>query len=69
MMCCISAGSTHEGMKWLPSAAVAGAVLLKQGNPQMNATTNVLGVLIKTGSTEVKECLNLLCHLFPFVYI
>jgi hypothetical protein len=48
MTCC-----TNEAVKWLPSAAVAGSVLLKQRNPQMNATASVLGVLIKTGSTEV----------------
>lgn len=53
MTCCISTGSTNEAVKWLPSAAVAGSVLLKQRNPQMNATASVLGVLIKTGSTEV----------------
>ena len=28
MTCCISTGSTNEGVKWLPSAAVAGSVLL-----------------------------------------
>ena len=49
----ISTGSTNEAVKWLPSAAVAGSVLLKQQNPQMNATASVLGVLVKTGSTEV----------------
>ena len=53
MTCCISSGSTSEAVKWLPSAAVAGSVLLKQRNPQMNATASVLGVLIKSGSTEV----------------
>lgn len=39
-------------MKWLPSAVVAGSVLLKQRNQEMNATASVLGVL-KTGSIEV----------------
>ena len=53
MTCCIATGSRNEAVEWLPSAAVAGSVLLKQRNPQMNATANVLGVLIKTGSTEV----------------
>ena len=40
-------------MKWLPSAVVAGSVLLKQRNQEMNATASVLGVLLKTGSIEV----------------
>lgn len=53
MTCCIATGSRNEAVEWLPSAAVAGSVLLKQRNPQMNATASVLGVLIKTGSTEV----------------
>ena len=53
MTCCISTGSTNEAVKWLPSAAIAGSVLLKQRNPQMNATASVLGVLIRTGSTKV----------------
>ena len=40
-------------MKRLPSAVVAGSVLLKQRNQEMNATASVLGVLLKTGSIEV----------------
>ena len=51
MTCCVS--TSKRDMKWLPSAAVAGSVLLKQRNSQMNATASVLGVLIKTGSMEV----------------
>lgn len=37
-----------------PSVAVAGSVLLKQRNNHMNDTASVLGLLIKTGSMEVK---------------
>ena len=36
MTCCISTGSTSEAVKWLPSAAVAGSVLLKQRHPHAN---------------------------------
>jgi len=45
---------------WLPSVAVAGSVLLKQRNTQMNATATTLGIMLKTGSIEViyfKLCL------------
>lgn len=38
---------------WLPSVAVAGSVLLKQRNVQMNATATVLGIMLKTASIEV----------------
>ena len=38
---------------WFPSMAVAGSVLLKQRNSQMNALASVLGILIKTRSIEV----------------
>jgi hypothetical protein len=38
---------------WLPSVAIAGSVLLKQRNGEMNATANVLGILLKSRSTEV----------------
>ena len=34
-------------MKWLPSVVVAGSVLLKQRNQEMNATASVLGGPIK----------------------
>ena len=51
MTCCVP--TCKRDVKWLPSAAVARSVLLKQCNSQMNATASVLGVLIKTGSMEV----------------
>jgi len=38
---------------WLPSIAVSGSVLLKQRHPEMNATANVIGILLKTKSLEV----------------
>ena len=53
MTCCISGRSRDQAVKWLPSAVVAGSVLLKQRNQEMNATASVLGVLLKTGSIEV----------------
>ena len=53
MTCCISGHSRDQAVKWLPSAVVAGSVLLKQRNQEMNATASVLGVLLKTGSIEV----------------
>ena len=55
MMCCGS-GVAREDVRWLPSAAFAGSVLLKQRNPALNATGSVLGVLVKTGSVEVLFC-------------
>lgn len=51
-------------MKWLPSAVVAGSVLLKQRNQEMNATASELGVLLKTGSIEV-----FLYKMFPFFLV
>ena len=53
MTCCISGRSRDQAVKWLPSAVVAGSVLLKQRNQEMNVTASVLGVLLKTGSIEV----------------
>ena len=53
MTCCISGRSRDQAVKWLPSAVVAGSVLLKQRKQEMNATASVLGVLLKTGSIEV----------------
>lgn len=50
LMTCSSVQVTRE-KQWLPSVAIAGPVLLKQRNPQMNA--NVLGVVVKTGSMGV----------------
>lgn len=38
---------------WLPSMSLAGSILLKQRNGQMNATASVMGVLMKMGSKEV----------------
>ena len=72
MTCCVS--TSKRDVKWLPSAAVAGSVLLKQRNSQMNATASVLGVLIKTGSMEVcrfssfynKTALFLVIYIFLF---
>ncbi|XP_074619605.1 uncharacterized protein LOC141878531 [Acropora palmata] len=58
---CISGRSRDQAVKWLPSAVVAGSVLLKQRNQEMNATASVLGVLLKTGSIEAN--LNRLCKL------
>jgi hypothetical protein len=39
--------------KWLPSVALAGSVLLKQRNSQMNATAITLGIMLKTGCLQV----------------
>ena len=53
LMTCSSVQLPREKL-WLPSVAIAGSVLLKQRNSQMNATASVLGVLVKTGSMEVR---------------
>ena len=65
MTCCISGRSRDQAVKWLPSAVVAGSVLLKQRNQEMNATASVLGVLLKTGSIE--EFLYKMCFHFFLV--
>ena len=64
MTCCISGRSRDQAVKWLPSAVVAGSVLLKQRNQEMNATASELGVLLKTGSIEV-----FLYKMFPFFLV
>ena len=51
LSCCSSKKSTSS--TWLPSIAVAGSVLLKQRNPQVNATATVLEILLKSRSIEV----------------
>lgn len=56
LMTCCGSGVAREDVRWLPSTAVAGSVLLKQRNPALNATASVLGVLVKTGSMEVLFC-------------
>lgn len=56
LMTCCGSGVPREDVRWLPSTAVAGSVLLKQRNPALNATASVLGVLVKTGSMEVLFC-------------
>ena len=45
---------------FLPSVALAGSVLLKQRNSQMNAMASAIGVLIKTASVEV----NIICYMY-----
>ena len=52
LMTCSSVRLSRDE-KWFPSVAIAGSVLLKQRNAQMNATASVLGTLIKTRSIEV----------------
>ena len=76
MTCCISGHSRDQEVKWLPSAVVAGSVLLKQRYQEMNATASVLGVLLKTGSIEVflyKMCFHFFLvtknSLLPFIVI
>lgn len=44
--------STRD-VAWLPSIAVSGSVLLKQRNGEMSATAYMLGILMKSRSTEV----------------
>jgi hypothetical protein len=42
---------TNENSLWLPSMSLAGSILLKQRDGNMNATA--MGILIKMGSKEV----------------
>ena len=42
-----------KASSWFGSVAVAGSVLLKQRNEKMDATSSVLGVMMKTKSIEV----------------
>ena len=42
-----------KASSWFGSVAVAGSVLLKQRNKQMDATFSLLGIMMKTKSIEV----------------
>ena len=42
-----------KASSWFGSVAVAGSVLLKQRNKQMDATSSLLGIMMKTKSIEV----------------
>ena len=46
-MTCSCVQLTREEL-WLRSVAIAGSVLLKQRNSQMNATASVPGILLKS---------------------
>jgi hypothetical protein len=50
---------TTKNKSWLPSVAVSGSVLLKQRNGDMSATAYVLGILLKSRSTEVSVLIHL----------
>ena len=50
----VTSGKSQKSTTWFPSMAVAGSILLKQRNPQMNATASALSLVLKTRSTEVK---------------
>ena len=43
-----------KASSWFGSVAVAGSVLLKQRNKQMDATSSLLGIMMKTKSIEVR---------------
>lgn len=47
-------GNSQKSTTWFPIIAVARSILLKQRNPQMNATASALSLVLKTRSTEVK---------------
>ncbi|XP_022791377.1 uncharacterized protein LOC111330730 [Stylophora pistillata] len=47
-----STTSKSSVQTWSPSMALAGSILLKQRNCEMNAAATVLGILSKTGSIE-----------------
>jgi hypothetical protein len=49
----VGVSKVTKDAKWLPSVALAGSVLLKQRNSQMNATAATLGIMLKTGSMQV----------------
>ena len=51
MVCSIS--NSKNDATWLPSVAMAGSILLKQRNTQMNASAAIMSVLMKTKSIEV----------------
>ncbi len=53
---------------WLPSVAVAGAVLLKQRNTRMNAIAAILGIMLKTRSIEVLH-FHVVVSSFDIVYV
>jgi hypothetical protein len=66
-----SATKSTRNTSWLASVALAGSVLMKQRNSEMSATAYVLGILLKSRSTEVsqyyKNCEKLLL-LFNYYY-
>ena len=51
----IVSSATKSTTSWLASVAVSGSVLLKQRNHEMNTTAYVLGILLKSRSTEVSK--------------
>ena len=53
-----SARKSTRNTSWLPSVAVSGSVLLNQRNHEMSATAYVLGILLKSRSTEVSKQYN-----------
>ena len=54
-----SATKSTRNTSWLPSVTVSGSVLLKQRNHEMSATAYVLGIVLKSRSTEVSKQRNI----------
>lgn len=54
-------GPHQNTTTWLPSMAVARSILLKQRNPQMNATASIMSLVLKTKSVEVSIALLHVC--------
>ena len=48
-----SAGRINRKGTWFASVAIAGSILLKQRNREMNATAAVMGILLKSKAAEV----------------
>jgi len=60
-----------KGNTWFGSLALAGSILLKQRNADMNSTASVMGVLLKSKSIEVWLFINVCffsCYLPSFAF-
>ena len=51
----VATNKITKGSQWFGSVAVAGSVLLKQKSEKMNATSTVLGIVMKSKSIEVSS--------------
>ena len=51
----VATNKRTKGNQWFSSVAVGGSVLVKQKSEKMNATSTVLGIVMKSKSIEVSS--------------